>query len=136
MRAAICIAALLCAPGLALAQAGTGIGWTEKPAFGRIGYETVDLPGLHKLIALGGRSRRHQLDLNPCLREIALGLRHIERQHVEDRQHGDPQGARLAGCAAGGEEYHQHTYDHPDLGSQRVTFPGTCCPAPTHVPAI
>ena len=53
MRAAICIAALLCAPGLALAQAGTGIGWTEKPAFGRIGYETVDLPGGEKMGLVG-----------------------------------------------------------------------------------
>ncbi len=53
MRAAACIAALLCAPALALAQAGSGIGWTEKPAFGRIGYETVDLPGGEKMGLVG-----------------------------------------------------------------------------------
>jgi hypothetical protein len=53
MRAATCIAALLCAPGLALAQAGGGTGWTEKPAFGRIGYETVDLPGGEKMGLVG-----------------------------------------------------------------------------------
>jgi hypothetical protein len=53
MRALACIAALLCAPGLALAQAGPGIGWTEKPAFGRIGYETVELPGGEKMGLVG-----------------------------------------------------------------------------------
>jgi hypothetical protein len=53
MRAAACIAALLCAPGLALAQAGPGMGWTEKPAFGRLGYETITLPGDEKMGLVG-----------------------------------------------------------------------------------
>jgi hypothetical protein len=53
MRVRACIAALLCAPGLALAQAGVDTGWRDKPAFGRIGYETITLPGDEKMGLVG-----------------------------------------------------------------------------------
>jgi hypothetical protein len=53
MRALARIAALLCAPGLALAQAGADAGWRDKPAFGRIGYETITLPGDEKMGLVG-----------------------------------------------------------------------------------
>ena len=66
MRAATCIAALLCAPALALAQAAapsadsnagsdtaSAAGWRQKPAFARLGYETVTLPGDEKMGLVG-----------------------------------------------------------------------------------
>ena len=70
MRAVACIAGLLCAPVLALAQAaapaaGAASGangangvngesaWRDKPAFARLGYETVTLPGAEKMGLVG-----------------------------------------------------------------------------------
>lgn len=48
------LAAALCLlPGLALAQAAPAQGWREAPAFGRIGYETVDLPGAERMGLVG-----------------------------------------------------------------------------------
>lgn len=53
MRAALRLAALLCAPGLAWAQSGMDGGWRDRPAFGRLGYETVTLPGDEKMGLVG-----------------------------------------------------------------------------------
>jgi len=72
MRAAARIAALLCAPGLALAQADSGAGWREKPAFARLGYETLTLPGDEKM-GLVGMTYLVQPTEGLCLGPAAYG---------------------------------------------------------------
>ncbi len=72
MRAAARIAALLCAPGLALAQAGDDAGWRDKPAFARLGYETITLPGDEKM-GLAGLSYLVQPTEGLCLGPAVYG---------------------------------------------------------------
>ena len=83
MRAAARLAALLCVPVLALAQASapaapTGGGWRELPAFARLGYETITLPGDEKM-GLAGLSYlvqpREGLCLGPAVYGAASGQR-------------------------------------------------------------
>jgi len=72
MRSLARIAALLCAPGLALAQIGGDTGWRDKPAFARLGYETVTLPGDEKM-GLAGLSYLVQPTEGLCLGPAVYG---------------------------------------------------------------
>lgn len=75
---AACVPVLLCAPGLALAQADAAAGWTEKPAFARLGYETVTLPGDEKMGLVGMTylvQPRQGLCLGPAAYGAASGQR-------------------------------------------------------------
>jgi hypothetical protein len=66
------MAALLCAPSLALAQAGPDAGWREKPAFARLGYETITLPGDEKM-GLSGLSYLVQPTEGLCIGPAVYG---------------------------------------------------------------
>jgi hypothetical protein len=52
-RAAAGLLAWLGAPALVLAQAGSATAWSDRPAFARLGYETVTLPGDEKMGLVG-----------------------------------------------------------------------------------
>ncbi len=67
------LAAALCfLPGLALAQASRDGDWREAPAFGRLGYETIKLPGGEKM-GLVGLSYLVQPTEGLCLGPAAYG---------------------------------------------------------------
>jgi hypothetical protein len=61
-----------------MAQAESASGWREAPAFGRIGYETIDLPGGEKMGLVGLSylvQAREGLCLGPAVYGAASGQR-------------------------------------------------------------
>jgi hypothetical protein len=73
------LAAALCLlPGLALAQGASAEGWHVAPAFGRIGYETIDLPAGERMGLVGLSylvQAREGLCLGPAVYGAASGQR-------------------------------------------------------------